>query len=452
MLALLGFFIATAFGQTVTDPIDAHGFYLAPNDGDTLDHLSTWRSEVQTPGTVGVNGLFEYADRPLTLHRLSDGVETTTDLVDDLAVLNLGAFYAPTKQVALTVTAPVYLTSESLDVRSGVGVGDIRVAVPLTVVTVGSSEETQLSVSVVPFADTPGFYQHDLSARSFSGGGLAVVSLDQEKLDVSADVGTEFAPQLDFYNLRGREHLLTNLAISYQVTPHVGAGAELVARPSLRHNEVVGTESPAEVEASVRGQTDDHLGWVVGASKALNHGVSAATWRAFAGVDLSFGKRKTEPVEITCPKCEEPQCEEKVCPVPPEPTPSTVQVEGDHLVLLKPIYFDFDKADIRFPDSQQVMSDLVTVLQEHPEITLLQVATGTDPRGTAEYNQDLSLRRAKSVVAFLVEHGIAQDRLTSVGYGESRLPMGKCSTEACYEQDRFAEFSILQVSEPTVWK
>lgn len=454
MLLFFGL-LASAFGQTPTDTVDAHGFYMAPSDGDLLDGLSTWRAEKQKPQTVDTSVLFEYAAKPLTLHQMVDGVEHTTVLVDNLTVLNLGAFYAPTKQVAITLTAPVYLSAESFGIQTGAGLGDFRLAVPITLLPPRGdgldSDSVKLGLSVVPFLDTPGFAQGNLSTTAFSGGALAAVSARQEGWDVSANVGVKFAPELNFYNLRGREQLLTNLSVGYEFTDSLAVRGELVARPSLRHNEISGTESPAEVLASLRGFTDDHLGWTVGAGKALNHGVSAATWRAFAGVEVSVGKRHTEVEEVVCPKCEEPASPE----VKPEPDPepeSLVHIDGDHLVLMRPIYFDFDKADIRFPDSQQVLSDLVKVLTDHPEIALLQVATGTDPRGTAEYNQDLSLRRAQSVVTFLKQHGLDGSRFTTVGYGESRLPMGKCSTEECYQQDRFAEFSILRMTDQPVWK
>lgn len=82
------------------------------------------------------------------------------------------------------------------------------------------------------------------------------------------------------------------------------------------------------------------------------------------------------------------------------------------------IYYDFDKATLR-PESTQALDSLVNILKENPNITI-EMASHTDRWGTDAYNLDLSHRRAKSVVDYLIAHGIPVDRLQYQGYGESR--------------------------------
>ncbi len=102
-------------------------------------------------------------------------------------------------------------------------------------------------------------------------------------------------------------------------------------------------------------------------------------------------------------------------------------------IRLNNIHYDFDKANIR-PDARPELNRLVTYLKENPTIRV-EMSSHTDSRGSDEYNRKLSQRRANSVKAYLVEHGIDDSRIVSVGYGESRL-LNKCSNNVpCSEEE-----------------
>ena len=81
------------------------------------------------------------------------------------------------------------------------------------------------------------------------------------------------------------------------------------------------------------------------------------------------------------------------------------------------IFYDFDKATLR-PESKEALDEMAQMLRDNPGVTI-EMGSHTDRVGTEEYNMDLSDRRAKSVVDYLIEAGIASDRLTWKGYGES---------------------------------
>ena len=87
-------------------------------------------------------------------------------------------------------------------------------------------------------------------------------------------------------------------------------------------------------------------------------------------------------------------------------------------VLIENIFYDFDKATLR-PESATALDKLVDLLNENPNVTI-ELSAHTDSRGSDQYNEGLSQRRAESVVNYLIEHGIAADRLTPKGYGESK--------------------------------
>ena len=113
-------------------------------------------------------------------------------------------------------------------------------------------------------------------------------------------------------------------------------------------------------------------------------------------------------------------------------------------ITLNNIYYDYDKWNIR-NDAAQSLDTLVDILVKNPTIKI-QLSSHTDCRGKDSYNQTLSQKRAESVVQYLIQKGIASDRLTAKGYGET-LPIEKCICEQCTEEqhqrNRRTTFKIL---------
>ena len=87
-------------------------------------------------------------------------------------------------------------------------------------------------------------------------------------------------------------------------------------------------------------------------------------------------------------------------------------------VVIDNIFYDFDKATLR-PESKTALDEMAQLLRDNPNVTI-EMASHTDRKGSDDYNLDLSHRRAKSVIDYLIEAGISADRLQYQGYGESR--------------------------------
>ena len=85
--------------------------------------------------------------------------------------------------------------------------------------------------------------------------------------------------------------------------------------------------------------------------------------------------------------------------------------------VVENIFYDFDKATLR-DESKEALDELVVMLNENPGATI-EMGSHTDRWGPVKYNEGLSERRAKSVVDYLVEAGIDENRLTWKGYGKS---------------------------------
>ena len=118
-------------------------------------------------------------------------------------------------------------------------------------------------------------------------------------------------------------------------------------------------------------------------------------------------------------------------------------------VLIENIFYDFDKATLR-PESATALDELVRLLNENPNITI-ELSAHTDYKGSDTYNEGLSQRRAESVVNYLIEHGIASDRLTPKGYGEGKPKTIKRKVAERYpflkEGDVLTEEYITKLSE-----
>jgi peptidoglycan-associated lipoprotein len=109
-------------------------------------------------------------------------------------------------------------------------------------------------------------------------------------------------------------------------------------------------------------------------------------------------------------------------------------------MLAQMINFDFDRSNIRAGDAT-ILDGKVGILRANPGLRI-RIAGHCDERGSDEYNLALGNRRAASAKQYLVNQGIAADRIEIVSYGEER-PMAMGATEEAWAQNRRAEFEIV---------
>ena len=118
---------------------------------------------------------------------------------------------------------------------------------------------------------------------------------------------------------------------------------------------------------------------------------------------------------------------------------------GEQIYLHKKVFFELEKAEL-LVESYKVLDALVEVLVDHPEIRKIRVEGHTDTQGTDAYNQELSEARAAAVGAYLVKAGIKQDRIETVGLGESRT-LQSGDSEDVHATNRRVEVHILEITE-----
>jgi peptidoglycan-associated lipoprotein len=100
---------------------------------------------------------------------------------------------------------------------------------------------------------------------------------------------------------------------------------------------------------------------------------------------------------------------------------------------LKPIYFAFDKSDIR-PGDAKVLDATAAYLKANPNQLVL-IEGHCDERGTNEYNLALGERRAKAAMNYLVSNGVEAGRVTTISYGKER-PVCSEHNDACWSKNR----------------
>ncbi len=106
----------------------------------------------------------------------------------------------------------------------------------------------------------------------------------------------------------------------------------------------------------------------------------------------------------------------------------------------KPIYFDFDKSDIRSGEDKDRMQNKSVIMQRFDRMSIV-VEGNCDERGTNEYNMALGSRRAGSAKAYLKNLGVDPSRVETVSYGEER-PVDPGHNESAWSKNRRDDFVV----------
>ena len=119
---------------------------------------------------------------------------------------------------------------------------------------------------------------------------------------------------------------------------------------------------------------------------------------------------------------------------------------NEPIPFLLNIYYEFNSAQIQ-ESAKPELKKLRRLLEDNPEIRI-EVGAHTDARGTSSYNKRLSQKRAEAIANWLIQSGIARNRIQAVGYGESKLINSCTEDSACSEAEhqlnRRTEFKVLK--------
>lgn len=159
------------------------------------------------------------------------------------------------------------------------------------------------------------------------------------------------------------------------------------------------------------------------------------------------GCRKQDPVDMPTPTPSPAPAPPPAAP-PPAPPPGgvdpNVAIERARAEMIntlgQPVYFDFDRFEIRMQD-EAILDRKAGILAQYPQVRI-RIAGHADERGSDEYNLVLGNNRALAAKAYLERKGIAGNRIDVISYGEER-PVDPASTEAAWARNRRAEFEVV---------
>lgn len=308
--------------------------------------------------------------------------------------------------------------------------GDVMVAAKLRLL---DSDRHKFGVAIEPFMMFPtgsGYYLTGYG--QYSGGAKMIFDLNmRHKFYMALNFGYQVLKEVDY--APDTAHAIVDDLLHYSAAASVPIGKSfsvmveafgVTPMESVFQHEI---QSPAEFLGGFRYDPGRLKRWVftVGGGMGLDKGWGAPGFRGLAQINY----RKSKVVELDDGVDVEQQ-----------------QIFEEKIVITQKIHFEFNRSNIR-PISFPILDDVVGVLNQNPQISLVRIEGHTDSIGSDAYNAKLSQRRAQAVRDYLVNKGISSSRLTSEGFGESR-PVADNDTTLGRAKNRRTEFIVFDVPAP----
>lgn len=406
---------------------------------DPEAYFSVYSSRTAPAGRFHVALWYNYAKDPVVADViLGQRPSAQTKIVSDLHTIDMVGSYSLSDQIELGVDVPFSDVKSQLSppVSETTGLDDIRL---LGKVQLLDNRASRFGVALVPFVDLPSGEANRLTSNGKTNYGI---------LGVTDFVHERFRSSLNFgYKVNNKP--FSSSDESDEILFGLGAGLLAI------HNQPLfgGIFDNAEILAEVFGSTAEQKifqdeentpleglggfrlygpsGFYVtrGIGKSITQSINGAALRIVASIGY------------TPPPPPPPPPAPPAAPPPPPAPLSKVVVTDEQIVTLSPIFFDFDKDTIK-PVSYAVLDQVAQVMRDRSS-AVVRVEGHTDSFGTDSYNQQLSERRARSVVRYLIAKGIPGERLEAVGFGESR-PIASNDTAQGRAKNRRTEFHIVR--------
>jgi len=423
----------TRFEAITFKPAPEGGDYFSVHESKTL---KAWEGQM---------GLFlDYANRPMQFTGEGSLAGQRQSIIDHMITVNTLGAIGFTDWWTVGINIPVVAhnwyysdnptTDPTADEDFGADMADIEVSMKFNLL---NADEHKVGFAFVPQITLPTGNPEKYTGNGVvTGGGSLVVDVKPvQRLSLALNVGAIFREGFTrtyTFNLGGggsstdsfrvNDQLTYGAAANYKFTPDFHGILEAYGATTM-DDFFADRVSPFEAGGGIRYYfRDAGFALAAGGTLGILDGIGKPRFRTFVGFNWYSPENDKE-----CPVCQEaPKIETRI-------------VENK-IVLWGKIFYDTNKDTIK-PISYPVLDDVVDVIQSNPDIKLVEVQGHTDARASDAYNLALSQRRAQSAVNYLVEKGIAPERLVPVGYGESQ-PIADNKTEMGMSQNRRTEFII----------
>lgn len=389
--------------------------------------------------------------------------------------------------------------------QASFGVGDLRL-VPKVNLYNGHNDRSQRGFGVALLLDThlPTGRADTLQGGDFRvGPRVALDAMVSDNLLMALNVGYKFREDREHHNLRIGDTLGWNAALEYEVRDNLRLTSEVFGRLSPTAGRIIAAESPVEFLGGLK-YSIGPITLAAAGGTGLVSGYGAPGWRGFFAIGhtpqtypavattpmLMASLDEEEPLQTATLRrqCEDPQdcealapapsceddklrhaagrCEEGSClfdiiiaPCGSENTCGTIN-EMPACVSRPMVHFDRDRLELVTRDavlfetaaahidarSYALLDEVVELMDNSPQIKLLQIEGHTDNTGGLRYNRHLSEIRAISVMVYLRERGVHPKRMTAVGMGPEH-PIASNETEEGRSMNRRVVFRVLELAE-----
>ena len=449
----------------------------------TTGYLSTAGGAVLPHGIWEVGLMVSYADDPLVLVD-GDG-DRLGALVHTQLATDIHATIGLWDRVQIGVDLPMILAQNGDDdlpvaSPSGFGIGNLRLVPQVFIVSTGAERGLDLSFLIdlsLPTGDADAF-----QGESFHADAKVPADIRIGRPVIGLNLGYAIREDSSVRNLEVRDHLTWAAAarIPLGETGLVQLIPEFAGEFPLTADDRGPEETPMEARFAGRFQPGNWVTIDTGLGVGIVQGYGIPDWRLFVGP--SFSPRDDDrdddgivDSEDACPTqpedvdgfededgCPDPDNDgdglrdsQDDCPIDPEdfdgfedtdgcPEEGTglVELTCAEIIIAEAVYFETD-SDVIEERSFELLDQVAAVLVSASYIRLARIEGHTDDRGDADYNEDLSRRRAVSVAVYLIKSGVAQPRLEAVGLGESD-PIVDNETRDGRSGNRRVEFHIVE--------
>ena len=414
-----------------------------------IDFVTVESAETLRPGFVNFGLFMNYAVNTLPYFDQTETIQSRTKFNDSVlgADLNVGYGVAPNFDIGLSL--PQIVTS-SVKTKTWNGKfsdnGNTEVRLNGKYKLVGDEKEGIAIQGVVNFnrtKDNP--YVGDSNAPIYS---LVLIASRQvtDEMGVGANLGYRWRkagaaiPAADPIKPLPNQYIWS-AALNYRVSSLdskiIGEifGSAPVNRVSTNSDR---TASSAESLIGIKHDLDTNTSIHGGFGTELTKGLSSPDWRIYIGVNYALGPKAEAPAPVPAPAAPPPAPEAKVFDVPPQ---------AYEKIVVNDIMFEFDSDHLVLGASKDMLKALGEHLKKPPTFTKLVVVGHTDDIGSAEYNDQLSKRRAETIKKYLVNNEkIDANKIIAEGHGE-REPVASNSNFQGRQQNRRVEFRIYREGE-----
>lgn len=466
--------LATLWSGAAWAQVDAERFKpAATHDGFVNAESSAVRD---TDDRWEFGAYLNYQRNPLVIAD-ADG-NLTSSIVEGRAGLDLVASATIVGPLALGVGLPVHFAQTGDANPNGGGLGDLRVVPKLRLLDDRSSFGLALAVELRAPTSTADFTGAD-GVTVFPK--IIADHLFRSGFRVGANAGVVVKETQTLGNLQAGSEFAYAAVLGYRIgglTGKTEIGAELVGGVGLEESQR--EELPLEAFFYGRHAVSDDWQVVGGPALGLLAGYGVPTVRGFVGVRYAPTYNDADGDGIgdshdACPNIPEDRdgyqdadgCPEEdpdrdgdgvpdwddLCPnepetingfedadgCPDEGKPAVIYEDGEFQVI-EPVLFEHGSAELK-PESRSVLDQVALLIKANPELERVRVEGHTDETGPDEINQRLSQARAREVRSYLIERGVAPQRLRAVGRGSSR-PLSAERTPKALARNRRVEFVV----------